>query len=148
MLTKGGLTARFKGVTGIEIAISCDNGCSTGDRLVRNIIYYGHPDATYCRFYGGQDAAEKKGFIAESDYNLIFRTDGKEPRIEDFPGVETFAQWKAIGYDTHSIIADPMFIDPTNHNYSLKPDSSAFKLGFKQIDTSTVGPRPKRTCEK
>lgn len=126
----------------------CDNGCSTGDRLVRNIIYYGHPDATYCRFYGGQDAAEKKGFIAESDYNLIFRTDGKELRIEDFPGVETFAQWKAIGYDTHSIIADPMFIDPTNHNYSLKPDSPAFKLGFKQIDMSTVGPRPKRTCEK
>ena len=43
--------------------------------------------------------------------------------------------------DLHSIVADPMFVDSENHDYRLKPESPAFKLGFEQIDTKNVGPR-------
>jgi len=37
------------------------------------------------------------------------------------------------------VIADPLFVDPARDNYTLRPESPAFKLGFEPIDTSTVG---------
>ena len=77
----------------------------------------------------------------ESDYNLIFYTKGKDMLITGLPGVDTFEDWQKRGFDTHSIIADPLFVDPENDDYSLKPESPAFKLGFKPIDLSTVGLR-------
>ena len=60
----------------------------------------------------------------------------------DFAG-STWAKWQERGQGVHSIIADPMLIDPDKPELGLKPDSPAFKLGYKQIDVSGVGPRPK-----
>jgi hypothetical protein len=40
-----------------------------------------------------------------------------------------------------SVIADPMFVNPANYDFRLRPDSPALKMGFQQIDLSTVGPR-------
>ena len=47
-----------------------------------------------------------------------------------------------MGYDTHSIVADPRCRDLDYFDFTLAEDSPAFALGFKQIDTSDVGPRP------
>jgi hypothetical protein len=55
----------------------------------------------------------------------------------------TFEQWKARGHDTNSIIADPLFVDAAKHDFRLKPNSPALRLGFKPIDLSGVGVRPK-----
>ena len=54
---------------------------------------------------------------------------------------KTFKDWNNLGFDTHSVIADPLFMDPDNDNYTLRPDSPALKLGFKPIDLSGVGLR-------
>jgi hypothetical protein len=43
------------------------------------------------------------------------------------------------------VIADPLFVDPLNYDFRLRPESPAFKLGFQPIDTSAVGPRTSRT---
>lgn len=56
------------------------------------------------------------------------------------PGM-TFPAWQAIGKDTNSIIADPLFGDATQYNFTLLPNSPALALGFVPIDFSTVGPR-------
>ena len=45
------------------------------------------------------------------------------------------------GLDGNSLIADPRFVDPGSGNFALRPDSPAWKLGFKPIDVSRVGPR-------
>ena len=46
-------------------------------------------------------------------------------------------------------LADPLFVDPANADYRLKPDSPAFQLGFQAIDFDRIGPRggqrPKRS---
>ena len=42
-------------------------------------------------------------------------------------------------YEIHTVLADPMFVDKANHDYRLRDESPAFKLGFKQIDVSKVG---------
>ena len=42
----------------------------------------------------------------------------------------SLAQWKALGYDGHSLVAHPLFVDPAHDDYRLKPDSPALGLGF------------------
>jgi hypothetical protein len=49
-------------------------------------------------------------------------------------------QWRQQQkHDQHSIIADPMFVDPTHHDFHLKPDSPALKLGFEPFDYTRAG---------
>jgi hypothetical protein len=51
--------------------------------------------------------------------------------------------WKDQGLDKGSLIADPMFVSPDTGDFTLKPGSPALKLGFRPIDVSKVGPRPR-----
>ncbi len=78
------------------------------------------------------------------DNNLYWDTSGAEL---DFVG-KTLVQWQAQGYDQHSLIADPLFVDPDKRNFTLKPDSPAFELGFEPIDLSNVGPRAPEDRQK
>ena len=77
----------------------------------------------------------------ESDYNLIYHPKIKNLKITGLEGINTFNEWQNSGFDTHSIIADPLFVDPENDDYTLKSESPAIKLGFKPIDLSGVGIR-------
>ena len=47
--------------------------------------------------------------------------------------------------DLHSVIADPLFVDPAKGDFRLKPDSPALKLGFKPFDASAPA-APRRRC--
>jgi len=49
--------------------------------------------------------------------------------------------WQEEGLDPNSIIADPAFVAASDHDFHLKPDSPALKLGFRPFDLSTAGPR-------
>jgi hypothetical protein len=69
------------------------------------------------------------------DHNLYFRPEGDL----QFPGKLSFHDWQAKGNDQHSIVANPQFVDVANFNFDVLPDSPAFKLGFRQIDTSKIG---------
>ncbi len=73
------------------------------------------------------------------DYNLYWDASSRDIQ---FAGL-SLSEWQAQGRDTHSIIADPLFVDPDNGDFTLPPESPAFKLGFKPIDLSGVGPRPR-----
>ena len=77
----------------------------------------------------------------ECDYNIIYHTNNKDFIISGYEGLKTLEDWQKLGFDTHSVFADPMFVDPKNHNYNLKPNSPALKMGFKPIDISRVGLR-------
>lgn len=52
-------------------------------------------------------------------------------------------QWRARGHDTNSVLADSLFLNPLQGDFRLKPESPALKLGFKPIDLSGIGVRPK-----
>lgn len=104
-------------------------------KLLRNIICYSKDDALLFKLSG------ERSFPLESDYNLFFHSRGKDIVNIGAPGVNSFEEWQKHGFDTHSVIADPLFVDAENDDYSLKPESPAFKLGFKPIDMSEVGLR-------
>ena len=74
------------------------------------------------------------------DDNLYFKAgDGMGDPIRF--GKLTAAEWRKLGHDTRSIIADPLFVDPGKGNFRLKPGSPAAKIGFKPIDVGQVGPQ-------
>ena len=43
-------------------------------------------------------------------------------------------QWKERGFDAHSLVADPLFVNPEKGDFTLQPDSPAHTLGFKPIE--------------
>ena len=80
-----------------------------------------------------------------SNKNLLFDLSGKEQDFLQYANDDaqvnySFAQAQSeLLIDTDSVFADPMFVDFENNDFRLKPESPAFKLGFKQIDMSDVG---------
>jgi len=80
----------------------------------------------------------EKGTVIRN--NLYWQEGGGEIRF----GRDTWEQWRALGRDEGSLIADPLFVDPTHFDFRLKPGSPASKIGFEPFDLSGVGPRPIR----
>ena len=96
-----------------------------------NIVYYDSGDLL------GSNWSNEKFII---DRNVYFDT---RPNAKVTFSGATLEKWQARGHDTNSMIADPLFVDAKNFNFDLRPDSPALKLGFKPINVSKVGPRPK-----
>ncbi len=53
----------------------------------------------------------------------------------------TLAEWREQGRDVSSIIADPRFRNAANYDFTVLPESPVWKMGWKKIDVSAVGPR-------
>ena len=90
-------------------------------------------------------------WVDEIDYNVLYYRDGPfEARVtmsvKDFFDRNhikySLKMWQKLGLDLHSVIADPMFIDPVNSDYRVKSDSPALKLGFKNFDMDNFGLLP------
>jgi hypothetical protein len=123
------------------------------DRFVKNIIVTSKEDGP--SHVGNQPGdvysiilTPTKGRISkEIDYNLFF-SDGGDAwvtlihRDHQGPKRHTFAEWKKMGYDEHSLFADPLFVDPENGDFRVKPESPALKLGFQNFDVSKAGLLP------
>jgi hypothetical protein len=75
------------------------------------------------------------------DSNFIGHAVVANPNEMKFAGA-TLEQWRARGHDQHSLIADPMFLSPTQDDFRFKPNSPALKVGFLPFDLSRIGPRP------
>ncbi|HVJ44944.1 MAG TPA: right-handed parallel beta-helix repeat-containing protein, partial [Luteolibacter sp.] len=70
--------------------------------------------------------------------NLYWPTTGKMPAmVDDW----TFQDWQKQGRDAGSIVADPQFVNLDQRDFHLKPESPAFKLGFKPWDLDVAGVR-------
>jgi parallel beta-helix repeat protein len=95
--------------------------------MERNIIYFDRGALMGDSWTGG----------LKMDHNIYWNT--QSPNIS-FVG-KSWKEWQATGMDTHSLIADPLFVNADNFDFRLKPGSPALKMGFEQIDLSTVGPR-------
>jgi len=77
----------------------------------------------------------------DMDWNLYFNPTKKQEEVKFAGG--TWAEWQQRGKDTHSLYADPLFVDTDRGDFRLKPESPAFALGFKPVDLRAVGPRCK-----
>jgi hypothetical protein len=115
----------------------------TGSRVQRNIIVSprkDYPIYVQHRIYGA--GGEPRLRECEADYNLYHC-------LEDAAWADRhFAQERCFDIETHSRSADPLFVDLEKGDFRLKPASPALKLGFKPIDMSTIGLRPRHPYHK
>jgi hypothetical protein len=101
--------------------INIPNTNDTNNELFNNIVY------NYHGWRGGITIASPTLSGFESDYNVLmdrFSVDDGNSRI-------SFAQWQALGYDAHSILATPaeLFVDPAAGDYHLEPGCPAIDRG-------------------
>jgi hypothetical protein len=60
--------------------------------------------------------------------------------LREAESLDPWQAWQASGQDRHSLLADPLFVDAAKDDYRLRPESPAFKLGFKPIPMEKIGP--------
>jgi parallel beta-helix repeat protein len=111
----------------------------TGNQVFCNIFYYLTPQARLYRM--SNVPFDHNAF----DYNLIFHgglplLTGQKPVPPDTEPLGEWKAWQALGADLHSVVADPLLVDPAHDDYRLRPDSPAFSLGFKAIPVEKIGP--------
>jgi len=124
-------------------------GTMTGNRYTRNIFYTSDPESLIYllqawteRSIGESD--ENLYFCASGEYRIGIRTHDQDvwgfnpPYFRDV-AYKTLEEWRGMGYDEHSITADPLFADPDNDDFRLSPESPAFRLGFQRIPLGKIG---------
>ncbi len=91
----------------------------------------------------------KGKWVNEIDYNLLYNYTGGFPPVNFVPRekqaadqARTWDEWQALGYDNHSMFADPLFVNPHKGDFRVKPDSPAIALGFYNFDIADIGLLP------
>ncbi len=125
------------------------------DNLIRNNIFAWNDEFQFSRarpeahrsytFEGNIVLFDRGGLLGgkwedtgfEFSRNLYYDVRGEPLRF----GRSTWEEWRARGHDTGSLVADPGFADAAAGDFTLPPDSPAWKIGFRRIDMDTVGPR-------
>jgi Right handed beta helix region len=102
----------------------------------RNILYRAGGKAIYW-FNDYVDSALQTNTI---DYNVYWHPDGRY----DIWGVgnQTWTHFRSLygnKFDQHSVIADPVFRDAANHDYTVRSDSPALARGFMNINQADIG---------
>ena len=115
---------------------------STGSKVFNN-IFYTTKQIPMIKI----ESTSLAGF--ECDYNLYWCTVGQPTFVIDDRTL-TFTQWKALGYDTHSVVLNPNFIDTENLvpgirlNYG-KNNGDEWKTGLSTSATWIAGSTPATT---
>jgi hypothetical protein len=96
--------------------------------------------------HGAQPSEVRADAFVAIDKNVYWSTTDRAPEFStshtDAPeGIRDLAEWRELGYDVHSVVADPLFVDAAAHDYRLQPDSPARAMGIDSIDAGDVGLR-------
>jgi len=86
------------------------------------------------RLFGHADKNWLDGRV-QLNRNVYWKTGGKP---FDFAG-KAWDEWRFLGQDAESVIADPLFAAPENGDWTLRPESPALKIGFKPFDWRIAG---------
>ncbi len=95
---------------------------SAGAQVYNNILINQHP----WRGSIALDPDAVPGF--DSDYNIVVNSLSNEGDGQTM----TLVEWQALGYDPHSMLADPLvqlFVSPSNSDYHLLNDAQAVNTG-------------------
>lgn len=95
---------------------------NSDDVFKHNIVFTAYQPVVMNSALGESDRWGK-----ELDYNL-FAT-----------GQAAMRKFAAHGADAHSVSADPLFVNPGQGDFRVRPESPAFKIGFRNFDMTDFG---------
>lgn len=168
IIKDGKYAVRGKGINGICVynnTFYCGNGfgwypiyittnmdknipaASTGWGIFNNIFYVVNEGIPFVEL---ETTGCLSGF--ECDYNLYYceESSSHEPIFKIGEFTYTWSQWRALGYDSHSVVVNPDFIDFTNFvpserlNYGTNLGST-WQTGLSTTATWSVGSTPSTT---
>jgi len=114
-----------------------DTWHTEGNRFERNILYFTTPGVPLYQADGWKPDWE----AVRSDRNLIHAA-GATPVVRGAGEPDkSWHAWRQSGQDTHSVLADPLFVNPAKDDYRLRPGSPALGLGFEPIPVHRIGLR-------
>jgi hypothetical protein len=113
---------------------------SKGTKIKNNIFY----TANQIYNISIEDSQDLEGF--ESDYNLFWCETGA-PVFNYLGSKKTFAEWQALGFDTHSIVVNPQFNNVNDFVPAARLDygtdlGSTWSVGLSTTASWTVGTAP------
>jgi len=109
----------------------------TGARIERNIIYSPRKDYLPILDYRSFSTGPGERLIGtHTDHNLYWC-----PNDADW-GQRYLKDQQPRGVESNSLSADPLFMDIEQGDLRLRPESPAWKLGFQQVDFSSIGLLP------
>jgi len=108
------------------------------DYFQTNIIYSSSSAQNFSIYnMGGNSGIDPK--VCES--NLFYSVDTMYYQLQYFGYNLPLKDWQKKGYDVKSISGqDPLFYDAKKSNYTLRPESPAFKIGFHNFPYGTQNP--------
>jgi len=131
----------------IYISLNPDNGraASTGTKIKNNIFY----TTTGKAMIYAAEAGDLSGL--DCDYNVYYNATGN-PRFFTGSSWVTFSQWQSLGYDLHSIVINPQFIDvislvPTARLNNGTDLGTSFQTGLSTTASWVVGSSPATTTQ-
>jgi hypothetical protein len=98
--------------------------------FTNNIIYY-----TSGMLYMSMGKDRWKNVKAHIDYNCYWNAHGETPDFAEM----SFNEWQKLGRDKHSLITDPLFVDPEQFDFRFRNLSVAGKIKFKPFDYTKAG---------
>lgn len=99
-------------------------------------VVFRFPQEGDANYQAGMDQTFYLRVILGQDEGLLWLDDVQLHAATAMPEWEA---WQADGMDRHSVIADPLFVDPAKDDYRLKPESPAWGLGFRPIPVERIG---------
>jgi len=114
------------------------------DRYVHNITVMARGDA-----YAVIAPPSRGPWLEEIDANCFFSRSGAfSARVSQVRGgdgperdVRTYdlKGWQDLGFDRHSVYADPLFVDPAKNDFRVRPESPALRVGFENFEMGLWG---------
>lgn len=122
--------------------LSVREGPLTGGSIKRNIFYSTEDKCVFIHELGpgkGNMSEDRRGRAlaratdADTDFNIYYCA------ADSSLGQAMLDKHQQGGIDQNSLATDPLFVDPANGDFRLKPESPALKLGIIPFDMSKVG---------
>jgi hypothetical protein len=82
------------------------------------------------------------------DWNCFYTVNGEFAAVVDQlrseagkrnPRRYSLSEWQQLGFDQHSVFGDPLFVDPAQNDFRVRPESPALKAGFKNFEMGKWG---------
>lgn len=114
------------------LSLETGNKNIAGSRILHNIFYATQPNQPFVY----HDGIEPCSGLLQMNNNIYFNTSNPKAAGD-------YLAWSVVnGIDTDSLQADPLFTDPLNGDFTLKPGSPALKLGFRPFKLNAGIIRP------
>ncbi len=133
---KGGLVARFVAEgKGYWKNFGAKTFHSKDDELIECETGFHFPASDEEDFIEGQSKVTLQ-FQFQSQTGTVEISDLILTQVEK---ASEWESWQQLGADTHSMVADPLFVDANNGDFNVNPDSPALKQGFKPLPLDKIG---------